>query len=61
MSNAMTELLHEIERRIEARRNKRLRKPLIFPGERRRAELPTWSQQKPYVPVTDHRLHESQL
>jgi hypothetical protein len=61
MSNVMTELFREVERRIELRRQARGKAPLSFPGEKRRPKLPTWPQQKPHVPVSDHRLRESQL
>jgi hypothetical protein len=61
MSNVMTELFREVERRVEARRQARGKAPLSFPGEKRRPKLPTWPQQKPYVPVSDHRLRESHL
>ena len=63
MSNVMTELFREVERRIEARRNaaRNVAAPLTFPGEKRRPKLPTWPQQKPHVPVTNHRLRESHL
>ena len=61
MSNVMTDLFREVERRIEARRNVRAKLLLAFPGEKRRPKLPTWPQQKPHVPVSDHRLLESHL
>jgi hypothetical protein len=61
MSNVMTELFREVERRIEARRNAHHKVPLAFPGEKRRPKLPTWPQQKPHLPVSDHRLRESHL
>jgi hypothetical protein len=61
MSNVMTDLFREVERRIEARRQAHGKVPLIFPGENRRPKLPTWPQQRPHVPVTNHRLRESHL
>ena len=61
MSNVVTELFREVERRIELRRQAQGKAPLVFPGEKRRPKLPTWPQQKPHVPVSDHRLRESQL
>jgi hypothetical protein len=61
MSNVMTELFREVERRIEARKQAHGKVPLAFPGEKRRPKLPTWPQQKPHVPVSDHRLRESHL
>jgi hypothetical protein len=62
MTNIISDVFRELERRRDARRLAReMEKPVVFTGGKGRPRTPIWPKPKPYQPVSDYRLRSSHL